>query len=110
MLMVLFERHRKGSSLCVLLKRDEPPIHPPTLALLTPAPSIGAVPSLRLFTKAYTRRPSSRLPERQITPEQAKAVVRVFEMYASGFGLARIAKTLLPLMCLHFTTGRSAGV
>ena len=31
---------------------------------------------------------------RQINPEQAKTVVRVFEMYASGFGLAGIAKTL----------------
>ncbi len=31
---------------------------------------------------------------RRINPEQAKTVVRVFEMYASGFGLAGIAKTL----------------
>lgn len=31
---------------------------------------------------------------RRINSEQAKTVVRVFEMYASGFGLAGIAKTL----------------
>ena len=31
---------------------------------------------------------------RKINPEQAKIVVRVFEMFASGFGLTRIAKAL----------------
>lgn len=31
---------------------------------------------------------------RQINPEQARTIVKVFEMYASGFGLAGIAKSL----------------
>ncbi len=31
---------------------------------------------------------------RKISSEQSKVVVRIFELYASGFGLARIAKTL----------------
>jgi site-specific DNA recombinase len=31
---------------------------------------------------------------RKISPEQSKVVVRIFELYASGFGLARIAKAL----------------
>lgn len=31
---------------------------------------------------------------RRINPEQAKVVVKIFELYASGFGLARIAKAL----------------
>ncbi|HEV8620999.1 MAG TPA: recombinase family protein [Nitrospiraceae bacterium] len=31
---------------------------------------------------------------RKINPEQSKVVVRIFELYASGFGLARIAKVL----------------
>ncbi len=31
---------------------------------------------------------------RKINPQQAKVVVRIFELYASGFGLARIAKAL----------------
>jgi DNA invertase Pin-like site-specific DNA recombinase len=31
---------------------------------------------------------------RKISPEQSKIVVRIFELYASGFGLARIAKAL----------------
>lgn len=31
---------------------------------------------------------------RQINPTQAKTVVRIFEMYAAGFGLASIAETL----------------
>lgn len=31
---------------------------------------------------------------RQINPAQAKVVVRIFELFASGFGLARIAKAL----------------
>jgi site-specific DNA recombinase len=31
---------------------------------------------------------------RRINPEQAKIVVKIFELFASGFGLSRIAKTL----------------
>jgi site-specific DNA recombinase len=31
---------------------------------------------------------------RRINPEQAKVVVKIFELFASGFGLARIAKAL----------------
>jgi site-specific DNA recombinase len=31
---------------------------------------------------------------RKINPEQAKVVVKIFELFASGFGLARIAKAL----------------
>ena len=31
---------------------------------------------------------------RKINPQQSKVVVRIFELYASGFGLARIAKAL----------------
>jgi site-specific DNA recombinase len=31
---------------------------------------------------------------RRINPEQGKIVVKIFELFASGFGLARIAKTL----------------
>lgn len=48
----------------------------------------------------YNREPNTDGTERRqhvvrrINPEQAKVVVKIFELFASGFGLARIAKTL----------------